>query len=112
MTEPPRLRGIELRYVLTNYLALHGDRTVAELVVGLERLGFVIVGRPSKAVSDALRWEVKLGRVRRRGRALYGPGSAPRATEWRIDRRVMELREQAMPHRPQPAPVGSRWLFD
>ncbi|MDF2830357.1 MAG: hypothetical protein K0R01_3640 [Mycobacterium sp.] len=112
MTDSLQLHGIELRYVLTNYLALHGDCTVAELAKALHRLGFGFPGRPSKAISDALRWEVRLGRVQRRGRALYGPGYTPRATEWRIERRVAELRERALPHRPGGAPIDPRWLFD
>ncbi|BBY31865.1 hypothetical protein [Mycolicibacterium sediminis] len=112
MAESLLLRGIELRYVLTNHLARHGDRTVAELVVVLEHLGFGVSGRPSKAVSDALRWEVRLGRVYKRGRTIYGPGYLPRATEWRIDRRVAELRERALPHRPQDSSTAPDWLFE
>jgi hypothetical protein len=95
MTEPLQLRGIELRYALTHYLTLHGVCTVQELIAGLVQLGFGFHGRPSKAVSDALRWEVRLGRVYPRGRALYGPGEIPRSTEHRIDRRALQLREQA-----------------
>jgi hypothetical protein len=109
MAEPLRLRGIELRYILTNYLALHGECTVQELVAGLTYWGFGFYGRPSKAVSDALRWEVRLGRVYPRGRALYGPGEMPRATEHRIDRRAMELRERAALCRPQGASVHPLW---
>jgi len=106
------LRGIELRYALTNYLTLHGERTVQELVAGLTYWGFGFHGRPSKAVSDALRWEVQLGRVYSRGRALYGPGAMPRTTEYRIDRRVMELRERASPNRPQSAAWHPLWHRD
>ena len=112
MAEPVILRGIELRYALTNYLSLHGERTVHELVEGLTHWGFEFHGRPSKAVSDALRWEVCMGRVYRRGRALYGPGEMPRATEYRIDRRVSQLRERAALSRPEGQSSNPFWHRD
>src|SRR5688500_15374352 len=77
MSEPRTLRGIELRYALTMYLAQHGPHTVAELIEALTHQGFRILGRPSKAVSDALRWEIAHDRVRRRGWGRYGPGALP-----------------------------------
>jgi len=41
----------------------------------------VDTGRPSKAISDALRWERERGRVFRRGRGRYGPAHLlPRST--------------------------------
>ena len=80
--QPKVLRGIELRYVLTTNLAVHGPATV--------------VGRASKAVSDALRWEMRRGRVRRLRRGRYGPGQMPRSTEQHIHKRVMALREEAL----------------
>jgi hypothetical protein len=112
MTEPLRLQGIELRYALTSYLTVHGVCSVQELVAGLTRFGFGFHGRPSKAVSDALRWERRLGRVYKRGRAFYGPGQIPRATAHRIDRRVMELREQADLRRREGALINPLWLRD
>src|ERR1700728_1946185 len=78
MNQP--LKGIELRYLLAMQLAVHGPATVTEMIAALDRHGFCVCGRPSKAVSDALRWEVGRGRVRRLGRARYGPGSMPRST--------------------------------
>jgi hypothetical protein len=90
-----RLRGIELRYVLTMNLFHHGHATIAELVDALTEHGFEVDGRPSKCVSDALRWEIRRGRVRRFGRGLYGPGSMPRSTEYRIHQRVLALRYEA-----------------
>lgn len=92
-----QLQGIELRYALTMYLLQHGPNTVKELVAGLEWQGFAFEGRPSKQVSDALRWERRRGRVRRLARGLYGPGYVPRATEYRIHRRVMALRAAVKP---------------
>ncbi len=87
-----RLRGIELRYVLTKHLFDHGSSTVSELVDALDAAGFEVAGRASKAVSDALRWEIEHRRVRRFGRGRYGPGWMPRATEHRIYQRVLGLR--------------------
>jgi len=89
------LRGIELRYALTFYLFQHGPTTVTDLVDALNYQGFDIAGRASKTVSDALRREIVNGRVRRLKRGRYGPGSMPRATEYRIHRRVLALREEA-----------------
>lgn len=89
------LRGIELRYVLAMHLAHHGPATVAELVEALSAQGFTIAGRPSKSVSDALRWEMVRGGVRRLRRGRYGPSFMPRATEHRIHKRVLVLREEA-----------------
>jgi hypothetical protein len=92
-----QLQGIELRYALTMYLLQHGPTTVSELIEAMEWQGFDIVGRASKQVSDALRWERRRGRVRRIARGLYGPGHVPRATEYRIHQRVLELRAAAKP---------------
>jgi hypothetical protein len=89
------LTGVDLRYVLTRALAVCGRMTVAELVNELTRQGFTVKGRPTKAVSDALRWEIRRGRVRRLGHGLYGPGPIPRSTEHRIIARVSALRRMA-----------------
>lgn len=89
------LRGIELRYVLTWHLALHGPATVTELVDVLAFHGFCVASPAPKSVSDALRWERRRGRVRRLARALYGPGQIPRGTEHRIHQRVLALRDRA-----------------
>ena len=100
MTNNTPLRGIELRYVLTHYLHHHGTCSIAELAAELASRGFCVQGRPSKAISDALRWERVRGRVFRRGRGRYGPASMPRATEYRIHQRVMALRDAAAEQNP------------
>jgi hypothetical protein len=92
---PRLLRGIELRYVLTMTLLHHGRMTVAELAAALDAQGFTTDGRPSKAISDALRWEMQRERVRRLDRGLYGPAGMPRSTEHRIHLRVLALRDEA-----------------
>jgi hypothetical protein len=89
------LRGIELRYVLTTYLFDNGPATVAELAAALTAQGFWVSGRESKAISDAMRWEQRYDRVRRRGRGRYGPGWMPRGTEHRMHKRVLALRAGA-----------------
>lgn len=49
--------------------------------------GFDLGPRPSKRVSDALRWEIARGRVLRTGWGRYAPGTAPRQTRaWIRDR--------------------------
>ncbi|HUS61114.1 MAG TPA: hypothetical protein VMY34_02890 [Acidimicrobiales bacterium] len=75
------VRGRDLRYLLTLVLQ-QSDRplSVAELVTILEQRGHAIDGRPSKAVSDALRWEIGRGRVIRVGRSSYLRGRVPRST--------------------------------
>lgn len=90
-----QLRGIELRYVLTMHLALHGPASITELVDALAWHGFAVTGRASKSISDALRWEMAHDRVCRCGRGRYGPGYIPRGTEHRIHKRVMALRDVA-----------------
>ena len=97
MEDPKVLRGIELRYTLTLYLAQHGTKTITELIDGLTYQGFVIAGDPPKSVSDALRWEQGHGRVLRLGRGTYGPLDMPRSTEYRIHKRVLQLRAEARP---------------
>ncbi|MCV7225753.1 hypothetical protein [Mycolicibacterium komossense] len=97
MDDSKVLRGIELRYTLTLYLAQHGAKTITELIDGLTYQGFVIAGDPPTSVSDALRWEQGHGRVLRLSRGTYGPLDMPRSTEHRIHKRVLALRAQAGP---------------
>lgn len=89
------LRGTNLRYVLTMQLLQRGTQSVADLVDALEDQGFTTAGRPPKAISDALRWEMNHGRVYRVRHGRYRPAEMPRATEHRIRSRVLELRAAA-----------------
>jgi hypothetical protein len=107
-----KLRGIELRYVLTLHLAQHGPATVTELVDALEFHGFCVARSAPKSVSDALRWERRRGRVRRLRRALYGPGQIPRGTEHRIHQRVLALRAEANRSEAGTSPSGHEGLLD
>lgn len=90
------LRGTDLRYTLTRLLRLLGPCSVTELVAALDNWNFVVTGRASKTVSDALRWEVRRDRVRRRGWGRYSAGGMPRSTEQRIVKRVEALRAEAL----------------
>ncbi|MBB4855830.1 hypothetical protein HNP40_003239 [Mycobacteroides chelonae] len=91
MAVKKRVCGIELRYLLTLYLHRFGETTVSELVRMLDRKGFDIGGRTSKAVSDTLRWKVRRGRVIRYGGGSYGPGGIARGTEHPMLRRYRAL---------------------
>jgi hypothetical protein len=74
-----------VRYVLTAALMdARRPLTLAELVELAVRRRCQMSGRPSKFVSDALRWEVRKGRVVRAARGVYRIGSMPRSTEWWI----------------------------
>lgn len=95
MTDKLLLRGTNLRYVLTVQLLRCGTQSVADLVDALEDQGFAIKGRPSKAISDALRWEMAHGRVRRVRHGRYRSDEMPRSTEYRIRERVAALRAAA-----------------
>jgi hypothetical protein len=71
MENPSHLAGRVLLLVLTQTLLDRGPLGTAQLVASLESRGFELAGRASKTVSDALRWELGSGRVRRpRSRGL------------------------------------------
>ena len=105
-TTPRLLRGTDLRYMLTRLLQLNGPATVAELIVMLNAEGFTVAGRPSKTVSDTLRWEMGRGRVWRIGRGRYLADDVPRGTEHRIIKRVGQLRDEVLSLR-----GGQRLMF-
>ncbi|PRC41928.1 hypothetical protein C6A85_000000113130, partial [Mycobacterium sp. ITM-2017-0098] len=89
MTARLILRGTDLRYVITDHLLRHGPQTIADLLEQLDYHGFEVKNPASKRVSDALRCEVRHGRVRRLRRGRYGPAAMPRSTEHRIHTRAM-----------------------
>jgi len=59
--------------MLAFHLANQGPATVGELIDAVKHQGFSFRGRPSKAVSDALRWEIERGRVHRLRRGWGSP---------------------------------------
>ncbi|MGN6694149.1 MAG: hypothetical protein ACTHN0_08225 [Aquihabitans sp.] len=77
---PIPLSGQPLRYALSLELHAAGELSVAELIQRVEAGGFTVVGRASKTVSDALRWELGHRRVVRVGRGRYRAGRIPRST--------------------------------
>src|SRR5262245_43855206 len=95
MTNSLRPRGTNLRYLLTWHLFLHGPATIPDLIKALSYHHFDLGERPSKLVSDALRWEMGRCRVFRLARGRYGPGWMLRGTEDRIHQRVRALRADA-----------------
>lgn len=91
-----RLSGIELRYVLTMILVrARRPLGVDDLAAALADAGFTVRGRPSKSISDALRWEVGRERVVRLGRGVYVAGTMPKQTKSRIRHRVIRLQAEA-----------------
>ncbi len=119
--EPP-LRGRALRFVLIDEMLRRRDMTVAEMVTVLvEDYGFDLGGRASKVISDALRWEVRRGRVVRLARGRYRFNRATRSTvrrvrllarssrTWVVARRRSEKVPTApRPHRPTRDP---HWIY-
>lgn len=95
MASKRHIYGVELRYVLTFHLSQHGPTTIPDLIDALDYYNFALPGPAPKWVSDALRWEMAHGRVRRLRRGLYGPGDTPRSTADRIRKRVLDLRAEA-----------------
>ncbi len=95
MASKRNIYGVELRYVLTFHLSQHGPTTIPDLIDALDYYNFALPGPAPKWVSDALRWEMAHGRVRRVRRGLYGPGDTPRSTADRIRKRVLDLRAEA-----------------
>ncbi|MEO1064506.1 MAG: hypothetical protein AAFZ07_24060 [Actinomycetota bacterium] len=90
------LTGLDLRYVLTTTLVEHGrTMTVDELSRSLLASGFTLAGRPSKTISDSLRWEVRRGRVVRLGRGRYGAREMPKSTRHRLRERTRARRRAA-----------------
>jgi hypothetical protein len=87
--------GRLLRRVLVTWLMDAGPDcplTVPELAQRLEQARLEVRGRGGKAVSDALRWEIRRGRVLRIGRGLYVLGGPiPRSTAWKIRRQASEV---------------------
>jgi hypothetical protein len=78
----PAIAGRPLRYFLTlTLLDARRSMSVAELVANLERAGLTTLGRPSKAVSDALRSEIRRGRVDHLERSRYRVRRVPESTQ-------------------------------
>lgn len=110
------LVGQSLRYRLSLEIRQAGELTVAELVRRLAADGCTLEGRPSKVISDALRWEAAHGRVIRVARGRYRTGRIPRSTRWWMLRTLQRwatahhnLRDRPttmeLPESPDPVPL-------
>lgn len=113
ITDPDQpLRARALRYLLLDELRRRPSMTVAELATRLADVGFTFTGRPSKVISDSLRWEVRRGRVERLARGVY----RYRPTPWSTMRRVVLfarfcrawVRAATSGHTPPPTPPNLR----
>lgn len=92
-TMPEELRGLPLRYLLIVILdEARGPVSIGELVARCLAEGVGFSGRPSKVLSDALRWDVRTGRVVRVRRGVYASGQVPESTMRWIRHRVAESR--------------------
>jgi len=90
---PHDLRGANLRYCLLTLMADASQPcSILELHRRLEQLGLVVGGRdPSTTIADVLRYECRLGRVRRTGRGWYRLRYRPDTTVRRHRDRLRDL---------------------
>jgi hypothetical protein len=68
--------------------------TISEIVARVRCDGFELPDNANKAVSDALRWELRRKRVDRVRRGLYAAGRVPRSSEFRMRRTITEARKE------------------
>ncbi|CAM3927555.1 hypothetical protein [Smaragdicoccus niigatensis] len=86
------LRGTNLRHFIIGEARKRDFISIAEVIRAAEEQGFSFSGRPSKAVSDALRWETRRNRMRKLDRGEYRIGCIPPTSEKRIDERLRLLK--------------------
>lgn len=96
------IAGRPLRHLLALLLHQRGSAmTVARLEEAVASAGFRPTGRASKAISDALRTEVRQGRAIVLDRGVYGPGRRlPRSTAWWFRQQVGEHAARVAEARP------------
>lgn len=88
-----RIYGLPLRYLAC--ISLRQTRrpmSVGELVAAIQTGGWDLGDQPNKLIADALRWEVRKGRVVKVGRGSYRYGRMPRSTEWWMQNQVDSIR--------------------
>ena len=113
------LRAKALRFILINELMHHPERRIADLVATVGRYGYTLTGRASKVISDALRWEIRRGRVQRLGRGRYRYTGTPRSTARRIQLLanashrwiVARTRNEPLPPTPPACPHRYPWAY-
>ncbi len=79
-----QISGRALRFIVLAEIRRNHTMTVAQMATFLADLGYTLPGRPSKVISDALRWEVARGRVNRTARGVYTYGTVPPSTARRV----------------------------
>jgi hypothetical protein len=92
---PILLTGRDLRYAVLITLDRRFGlvRTIDEILDDLAYRGLAPdAERPGKALADAMRWEVRRGRVLRSGWGRYKIGHYPATTQWRAENRIDHLR--------------------
>lgn len=90
-----------MRYLVLAELIRSGEAlSVAELIDRFRRQKLLLPRRPNKAASDAVRWEVRKGRVVKVRRGVYRIGTIPRSTRYWILTRAEKHRQQ---HLAEPA---------
>ena len=88
-SDAPVIRGRHLRYLVVLVLDRSGlDLSPSEIDDRIRRAGFRSPGRPGKAVSDALRWAVANGQVRKVRRGRYAARHVTKQTRHRYRRRI------------------------
>jgi hypothetical protein len=88
--------GIELRHSVLVVLARRFGlpRSVDQILEDLEAYGFrPDSDRPGKALADAVRWEIRRGRIERVGWGVYRLGHAPESTMRRARQRMQAALE-------------------
>ncbi len=80
---PLTVGSYELRYLAVAELVTAArPLTAIELAERIERRGVTIHGSmPNKAVADALRWEIRKGRVKKPARGIFTVGTMPKSTK-------------------------------
>ena len=94
MTERPPLDrsrplwGFDLRHAALALLSERHSASIRELIEEMARRGFTVAGGYAhKVLADALRHELRRGRVRRVGWGRYAMTQLPPTTAWRVRRR-------------------------
>jgi GNAT superfamily N-acetyltransferase len=84
--------------------------TLPELIAEVERPGWRIAGQPNKTLADALRWDVRSGRVARVGRGRYAIDRVPKSTIWWMRKETARIRSElfapTLAHPPTREPSG------
>ncbi len=98
------VRGFDLRYALSAILvAERRPMSITELTVALGDRRLAPAGRPSQAISDALKREIGKGRAMAVRRGVYRAERFSRTTWWRIQCHVGRLEVIARSSTPQPS---------